>query len=162
VFRPVRPDSSLRMHLAFTLLLFLLWSCADAGASDPAIDVVAASLGPNELGVDASALKTLPNPKGEGTFVYVPETRLNGVERKVVWLVIDNQAYPLTVQRRAPLLRRFHGRGKRLKPSGCGQGLIPTWRRRLTRSYLVCSSGVARTSKTWAAASATPRGRTGA
>jgi hypothetical protein len=77
------------------MLLLLLWGCGGAGTSDPAVGVVAANLGPNDLGVDASALKTLPNTKGEGTFVYVPETRINGVERKVIWLVIDGKAYPL-------------------------------------------------------------------
>ena len=40
-------------------------------------------------------LSEMPNPKGEGTFVYVPQTRYLGVERYVIWLVIENRAFAL-------------------------------------------------------------------
>lgn len=90
-----RSAYAVRLQLLIKLLLLPLWSCGRAEGPDPAIDVVAASLGPNKLAVEASALKSRPNPKGEGTFVYVPQTRFHGVERMVIWLVIDNQAYPL-------------------------------------------------------------------
>lgn len=44
------------------------------------------------MGTDAEARR---NPDGEGVLVYVPRTRFWGVERKLVWLVIDGQAFPL-------------------------------------------------------------------
>ena len=52
-------------------------------------------LGINQLGIEASHLSETPNPKGEGTFVYVPQTRYSGVERYVIWLVIEDRAFAL-------------------------------------------------------------------
>lgn len=40
-------------------------------------------------------LRSMPNPKGRGTFVYCPRTDFGGVERLVIWLVLEGQAYPL-------------------------------------------------------------------
>jgi hypothetical protein len=57
--------------------------------------VVARHLGGNKLGIVATDLMTKKNPKGEGFFVYVPKTRFSGVERLVLWLVLDDRAYPL-------------------------------------------------------------------
>ena len=57
--------------------------------------VVSRDLGINELGIEASHLSEMPNPKGEGTFVYVPQTRYSGVERYVIWLVIEDRAFAL-------------------------------------------------------------------
>ena len=59
------------------------------------IGVVSRDLGMNQLGIEASHLSEMPNPKGEGTFVYVPQTRYSGVERYVIWLVIENRAFAL-------------------------------------------------------------------
>jgi hypothetical protein len=77
------------------LFFLFLSSCTARTRTDPAIEVVASALGENKLEVDASALQSRPNPKGEGTFVYVPQTRFHGVERYVIWLVIDRQAFAL-------------------------------------------------------------------
>lgn len=64
-------------------------------AEDFDTSAVARHLGGNELGIAATDLMTKKNPKGEGFFVYVPKTRFRGVERLVLWLVLDNSAYPL-------------------------------------------------------------------
>lgn len=61
--------------------------------SEEAIRAVAAGLGPNKLGVEPRHLLTKENPRGEGTFVYVGQTRFGAMERFVMWLVIDGQAY---------------------------------------------------------------------
>ena len=67
----------------------------DDAASSPSMQVVASALGSNELGITASDLREKPNPKGDGVFVFVPQTRFSGVERFVIWMVIDGEAYPL-------------------------------------------------------------------
>ena len=59
------------------------------------IGVVSRDLGINQLGIEASHLSEIPNPKGEGTFVYVPQTRHSDVERYVIWLVIEDTAFVL-------------------------------------------------------------------
>ncbi len=41
------------------------------------------------------SLRTKPNPRGQGTFVYHPTTRFVGVERHLLWLVLDGKAYAL-------------------------------------------------------------------
>ena len=53
-------------------------------------------MSPTELKVEANHLLAKKNPVGEGTFVYVPKTDFDGVERHVIWLVLDNRAYALT------------------------------------------------------------------
>ena len=50
---------------------------------------------PNKLQVGGREFKTKQNPKGEGVFVYDPRIRFNGVERNLIWLVLDDIAYPL-------------------------------------------------------------------
>ena len=92
----------MRRYVVGLILLAVLLGCGDVqqqpivhGGNDPAISVVATQLGSNKLGVNTSDLRSLPNPKGEGTFVYVPKTRFHGVERNVIWLVIEGRAYPL-------------------------------------------------------------------
>lgn len=58
-----------------------------------AIPVVARAIDPsNKLGVKASDLKVMKNPKGDGYLVYNPERVINGTERPQVWVVIDGQA----------------------------------------------------------------------
>lgn len=64
-------------------------------SDESAVLIVAQHLAGNKLGIAAEDLRSLPNPKGEGTFVYCPDTRFHGVERKVIWLVVEGQAYPL-------------------------------------------------------------------
>ena len=59
------------------------------------IGVVSRDLGINQLDIEASHLSEMPNPKGEGTFVYVPQTRHSDVERYVIWLVIEDRAFVL-------------------------------------------------------------------
>lgn len=70
-----------------------------ASESDEKIEVdittVSNSIGPNKLGVKAEDLRSMENPKGEGTFVYVTKTSFSGVKRNIIWLVIDGQAFPL-------------------------------------------------------------------
>jgi hypothetical protein len=77
-------------------VLFAAPLAAEAQRRDEnAVAIVAAALGTNKLGIKAADLRTLTNPKGEGTFVYSPQTRFNGVERYILWLVIDGRAFPL-------------------------------------------------------------------
>lgn len=67
----------------------------DSPTSTAEIRVVAQHLAGNKLGIKAEDLRSLPNPRGQGTFVYCPTTRFSGVERKVIWLVLADQAFPL-------------------------------------------------------------------
>ena len=60
-----------------------------------AIQTVDASLGSNELDIVGADLLSVENPNGDGTFVYVEQTRFSGVERFIIWLVLDGTAYPL-------------------------------------------------------------------
>jgi len=50
---------------------------------------------PNDLGVGGREFRTKPNPKGAGVFVCDPRTRFHGVERKLIWLVVHDEAYAL-------------------------------------------------------------------
>jgi hypothetical protein len=50
---------------------------------------------PNKLPVGGREFTTKKNPKGEGTFVYDPRTIFSGVKRNLIWLVLDDTAYPL-------------------------------------------------------------------
>lgn len=47
----------------------------------------------NKLGVSRSDLEVIDNPKGDGYIVYVPETRFSGIERYLIWVVVDDKAY---------------------------------------------------------------------
>lgn len=60
----------------------------------PAQRLVASYLS-GELDITLDDLEAKANPKGEGVFVYVPETRFHGVERYFIWVVIDGEAYKL-------------------------------------------------------------------
>lgn len=87
------------MRKAVVAPVFLL--VAACGGSQPpevqdAIDLVASHLKPgNQLRVTADDLEGIKNPRGEGVFVYSPETRYDGTERLIVWLVFDGMAYAL-------------------------------------------------------------------
>ncbi|MEW5884359.1 MAG: hypothetical protein AB1725_09085 [Armatimonadota bacterium] len=51
---------------------------------------------PNKLGVSGQEFRVKGNPVGPGCFVYDPRTRFAGVERYLVWLVLDDsRAYAL-------------------------------------------------------------------
>ncbi len=63
--------------------------------SEKAINTVAGNLKANKLKIEVKDLRSKDNPKGEGVFVYVPQTRFYGVKRNIIWLVIEGQAYPL-------------------------------------------------------------------
>ena len=80
---------------AFVVCTMLLACGSDQPSESNHIVVVSRDLGINQLGIEASHLSEMPNPKGEGTFVYVPQTRYSGVERYVIWLVIENRAFAL-------------------------------------------------------------------
>jgi hypothetical protein len=65
-------------------------------AEKTALSVVGKALDAgNKLGVKASDLRTKPNPKGDGVFVYVPRTDYFGVKRNLLWLVLNRTAYAL-------------------------------------------------------------------
>ena len=49
----------------------------------------------NKLGVGGREFLTKPNTQGDGIYVYDPRTRFHGVERYLIWVVIDEEAYPL-------------------------------------------------------------------
>jgi len=67
-----------------------------AGSPTEAVDLIARGIDPqNKLSITASQLKSKQNPKGEGTFVYVSQTRFVGVERYLIWLTFDGQGYAL-------------------------------------------------------------------
>lgn len=50
---------------------------------------------PNKLKVGGAEFKAIDNPKGEGFIVYDPRTEFSGVERYLLWVVIDDTAYAL-------------------------------------------------------------------
>ena len=51
---------------------------------------------PNKLGVGGRQFRVKRNPRGPGCFVYDPRTQFAGVERNLVWLVLDeSRAYAL-------------------------------------------------------------------
>jgi hypothetical protein len=60
-----------------------------------AIKLVSASIESNKLDVNSNDLRAKKNPKGDGFFVYVPQTRYSGVERHVIWMVVDSKAFAL-------------------------------------------------------------------
>ena len=63
--------------------------------ADLAVFIVSTNLEENKLGITEDQLLSMENSKGSGVFVYVPETRYSGVERFILWLVLDGTAYPL-------------------------------------------------------------------
>lgn len=90
-------------HLGMVTALLIVGFAAvgcDSGSSEssvqtPDIRIVAQHLAGNKLGIKAEDLRSRPNPRGQGTFVYCPQTRFNGVERNVIWLVLGDQAFSL-------------------------------------------------------------------
>lgn len=89
---------AMRLRIGLAAALAFAAMCVAVVAADAdAIKAVSSHLsGPgNKLGVKAAGLQTKANPKGEGTFVYVAQTRFSGVKRYVVWLVLDGKPYPL-------------------------------------------------------------------
>ena len=100
----------LKLTVALVTAMVLLLTACDNGDSpaaptdtpsptdelSQAIEIVAEYLGPNELGIEKRDLVSMDNPKGDGTFVYVKQTRFSGVERFIIWLVLDETAYALT------------------------------------------------------------------
>ena len=60
-----------------------------------AIRVVSDRLGSNHYGIEADDLRSMKNPKGKGSFVYVEKTHFHGFQRNIIWMVIDGKAYPL-------------------------------------------------------------------
>jgi len=70
-------------------------------ASDPTPDptsLVAPHLAGNTLGVQASDLEVMDNPRGEGQLVYVERTVFDEGVRYLVWLVLDGTAYTINGQ----------------------------------------------------------------
>lgn len=60
-----------------------------------AVRLVSGSVESNKLNVTSNDLKAKKNPKGDGVFVYVPQTRFLGIERYVIWMVVDSKGYAL-------------------------------------------------------------------
>ena len=75
----------------------IIFSGSHVNAKDDhyARGIVIQALEPNKLGVGGAEFRTKPNIKGDGVFVYDPRVRFHGVERYLIWLVIDDDAYPL-------------------------------------------------------------------
>lgn len=69
-------------------------SVSGTQSADEATQIVARALN-GELGVTARDLLTKANPRGEGTFVYVAQTMFEGVERYLIWVVVDGSGYAL-------------------------------------------------------------------
>jgi len=60
------------------------------------IDIVSPKLtGLPDLNINSDDLQAIKNPRGEGVFVYIPETDFYGVERFFLWIVINNNAYAI-------------------------------------------------------------------
>ena len=70
-------------------------TASGAKQNDYARGLVIQVLEPNKLGVGGREFKTVNNPKGEGVLVFDPRTRFNGAERYLIWLVVNDEAYPL-------------------------------------------------------------------
>ena len=60
-----------------------------------ALRLISGSVESNKLNVKSSDLKAKKNAKGAGVFVYVPQTSFSGVERYVIWMVVDSNGYAL-------------------------------------------------------------------
>lgn len=89
------------MKIAHVLILvsipiFLVASHVSAKDDHYARGIVILALElPNNLKVGGAEFRTKDNPKGEGVFVYDPRTTFNGVQRYLIWIVLDDEAYPL-------------------------------------------------------------------
>ena len=91
-------SAAMKAGIAFGMFVSL-WipgvSSEGVSAQSPEIRVVADHLDGNQLGIRTEDLRSLPNPRGEGTFVYSPQTRFAGVERRIIWIVLEDRAIPL-------------------------------------------------------------------
>ena len=88
--------NTLNLAAVAVVVCALFAACgSDQPTESSNIVVVSRDLRTNQLGIDASQLRGKLNPQGEGTFVYVPQTEYRGVERYVIWLVIEEKAFPL-------------------------------------------------------------------
>ena len=78
------------------ILCSLLVSCGEDQTSlSNNVGVVSRDLETNSLGIESSQLREIPNTNGQGVFVYSPQTSYQGVQRYVIWLVIEEIAFPL-------------------------------------------------------------------
>ena len=60
-----------------------------------AINLVASKVMAHSMHVQSKDLKTSPNPNGSGVFVYTKKRDGRGIERKALWLVFENEVFPL-------------------------------------------------------------------
>lgn len=83
--------------ILFALVLMVSVWCRSALAEDDHVarGIVIQALIPNKLNVGGSEFKTIQNPRGEGVLVYDPRTSFYGVKRNLMWIVLDDVAYPL-------------------------------------------------------------------
>ena len=87
----------MRKTLLLSILFSLLISASIGLAQDNhyARGIVIQAVEPNKLKVGGAEFKTMDNPKGEGVFVYDPRTKFYGTKRYLIWMVINDVAYPL-------------------------------------------------------------------
>ena len=60
-----------------------------------AINLVALKIMPHSMSIHHKDLKTAKNPNGDGIFVYTKKRDGRGIERKALWLVFENEIFPL-------------------------------------------------------------------
>ena len=70
-------------------------SVTETFIDEEARSLVIRHIEPNNLKVGGREFQTMPNPKGAGVFVFDPRTRFDGIKRNLIWLVVNQQAYPL-------------------------------------------------------------------
>lgn len=70
---------------------------AAACAKEVPAEIVAVSnhLHGNKLGITQEDLRSIPNPRGQGTFVFSTTKNFHGTQRLIVWLVLNDQPFPL-------------------------------------------------------------------
>lgn len=70
---------------------------AVACAKEVPAEIVAVSnhLHGNKLGIKQGDLRSISNPRGQGTFVFCPTKDFHGTERLILWLVLNGQPFPL-------------------------------------------------------------------
>lgn len=72
-----------------------------------AIQLVASQVVAHSMHVQVKDLKASSNPNGQGIFVYTKKQDARGVERKALWLVFENEVFPLnaTAKELSPQLK---------------------------------------------------------
>jgi len=87
----------MKVLITFAAIIVLFWSFPAYGEDDLYARglVIQALKLPNKLGVGGREFRTKSNPRGKGVFVYDARTRFHGVKRYLLWLVVDDQTYPL-------------------------------------------------------------------